>query len=293
MDKKIVDMHVHSYCSDGSDSPAEIVKKAKGKGLAAISLTDHDTCQGLPEFMEAAERLGIEAIPGIEISSEHKGCYIHILGYGIDFTQTAILKKLLQPQREVNYRKAILSIERVGLDKLFGVKAENLISEIKKTTDNNEHLVFPVHIENYIAQYPEIFQALKSKRKKWKRQDNGAELKFISPVGAIKLINQLNGIAVLAHPGNILNQGGQSSAKNQEILLTIINTLKKENLFGIEARHPGLTETQKLLFQRLAQAKNLAATGGSDYHGKYRPNIFLGMEGGSYNDFLNLKQIFF
>lgn len=243
--------------------------------------------------METAEKLGIEAIPGIEITSEHKGCYIHILGYGINFTQTSLLNRLLQTQWEVNYRKAVLSIERVGLDKLFGVRAEDLILEIKRTVRNNKHLIFPAHIKNYLTQYPEIFNALKSDSKKWKKQNNRAGPKFISPINAIKLINQLNGAAVLAHPGNILNQGNQSLTRKQEILIAVINALKKENLFGIEARYPCLTEKQKLLFQRLAYAKNLAATGGSDYHGKYRPNIFLGMEGISYNDFLNLKQNFF
>ena len=70
---KLVDLHVHSTCSDGTLTPSELVSLAKKTGLSAFALTDHDTVKGLPEAMEAGKREGIEVLPGIEFSTEYKG----------------------------------------------------------------------------------------------------------------------------------------------------------------------------------------------------------------------------
>ena len=89
-----IDLHTHSVYSDGSDSPDEIVQHAKGLGLHAVALTDHDTTAGLTEFMEAGARRGLLTIPGIELSCEYKGRDIHVLGYRIRYGETSLENRL-------------------------------------------------------------------------------------------------------------------------------------------------------------------------------------------------------
>ena len=98
-------MHVHSYYSDGEDSPREIIRKAKKNGLKAVVLTDHDVYQGLPEFLEAAKEYNIDTMTGIEITTTFKGCDVHILGYGIDLGREDILFTKLSPHWEMQNKR--------------------------------------------------------------------------------------------------------------------------------------------------------------------------------------------
>ena len=85
-----IDLHIHSTASDGTDAPAVILEKCAALGLRAVSITDHDTVAGVREAMEAGQRLGVEVIPGIEVSSDYRDNNVHILGYFIDVESPAL-----------------------------------------------------------------------------------------------------------------------------------------------------------------------------------------------------------
>src|SRR5437867_12358024 len=99
-DMKRADLHVHSNRSDGTDPPARVVERAAEAGLAAIALTDHDTTGGLEEAGEAGERLGVEVVNGIEISAEHEGREVHLLGYFFRPAEPALAGRLADMEAE-------------------------------------------------------------------------------------------------------------------------------------------------------------------------------------------------
>ena len=94
MSKRIADLHVHTHLSDGTFSPEQVVETAKSLGISTIAITDHDNVDGTDQAIEAGKRLGIEVIPGIEITSEIDGHEIHVLGYFIDWKQEWFIEKL-------------------------------------------------------------------------------------------------------------------------------------------------------------------------------------------------------
>src|SRR5438093_4664101 len=99
-DMKRADLHVHSNRSDGSDPPSGVVARAAEAGLAAIALTDHDTTAGLEEAGEAGRSLGVEVVTGIEISAEHEGREIHLLGYFFRPQDPALSRRLTEMEAE-------------------------------------------------------------------------------------------------------------------------------------------------------------------------------------------------
>jgi len=283
---KEVDLHVHSCYSDGSDIPFEILKKAREIGLRSISLTDHDTLAGVEDTIKTGKRFGIEVVPGVEISTEYKDYQIHILGYNFDLSNISLLEEHMRSQWEVNDKNALLAISRCALDKVLGINPEEVLLKIKKEMGRNNRPVFPVHIKDYIGQHPNIERELSYFSATSKEKDNRSAPRFLDPFRAIELINEWNGVAVLAHPATIIDRKGKTSAENLDIFLSLVNAFKRKNLFGIEVAHPSLGVKQRNLLQRLAATKELATTGGSDYHGRYRPRIELACEGISYKDLI-------
>ena len=118
MTKKIIDLHSHSLYSDGSDSPAELIEKAKAAGLSALSLTDHDTVKGVPYAIEAAAGSDLEIIPGVELSTFYKKQEIHIVGLYVDHTDKKFLSALdhIRFLREERNRKMCARLHIMGVD---------------------------------------------------------------------------------------------------------------------------------------------------------------------------------
>lgn len=291
--KKEVDLHIHSYYSDGTDAPIDIVERAGKLGLKVISLTDHDTCQGHQDFIQKANDFGVEAVPGVEISTKYKKTHIHILGYNINSDHSSDLERSLMTNQRIHTQVAIIAIKRAGLDELLGVKAEDLIPKIRRAIGRNSNLpMFPVHVKDYIVRDPDLLESLRSgpSQKTRTGSQEMVETEFVSPFDAIKWINDLGGVAVLAHPGNIIKQLNKHYSNGLDEFLWILNKFKKNKLAGIEAIYPNLGPKQEEMFKKLAVAKDLIITGGSDHHGRYRPLIRLGEEGISYSQFLNFKK---
>ena len=260
---KLIDLHVHSTSSDGTLTPAEVVRHAKSKGLAAIALTDHDTVAGVHEAIEEGNRVGLEVIPGVELSAEYEDREIHILGLNIDFKSTLLLDKLhiMKKDREERDPKMINKLNELGFEiTLEDVKAE----AVEGGVVTRAHFAAALLKKGYISERKEAFEEYIGfgcpafvKRAK------------VQPVEAIKIIKDAGGVAVVAHIC--------LSLKSTEKVKTSVKEFMGCGLEGIEVFHSDHSKEEIQFLQRLAKKNNLLVTGGSDFHGLNKNGIDIGV----------------
>jgi predicted metal-dependent phosphoesterase TrpH len=244
-----VDLHLHSNYSDGRYSVAEVIELAIKKGLKIISITDHDTIDGIQEANVYAEAKGIQNIPGVEVSSEIEGQEIHILGYFID-TQNPDLKLYLQKFKEERLYRA----ERI-LSKLKKLGVNITLDEVLQFSESKPitrpHIAFALIKKKIVKTYYEAFQKYLGDF-----SDAYEKKHHSSPKVVIDLIKSCGGIAFLAHPYNL------SDGK----LIDII----KSGIDGIEIYHPTIKKSRQGFLHKLALQYSLLESGGSDFHGGLR-----------------------
>ncbi|TKI54518.1 PHP domain-containing protein [Brevibacillus antibioticus] len=245
----MADLHTHTRASDGTCEPAENVRLAKEAGLAALAITDHDTVAGIPEAIEAAHALGVEIIPGVEVSSVGKGQDIHVLGYFVPYEDPAFEERLFR-LRETRHERNQLLIERLqelGID----ISLEKVYQR-KQGTDKNigrPHIAEELMELGVVSTIAEAFD-------KYLGKGGAAYVNppRITPQEAITLIKEAGGVAVLAHPGLYDDE-------------ELVQELIVFGLDGIEVNHPDNDEVQKMRYSKWAAQYGLVVTGGSDFHG--------------------------
>lgn len=257
---KTIDLHTHSTASDGSMSPVELVRHAKESGLTAIALTDHDTIDGIKEALEEGASQGVEVVPGLEISVDFKP-EMHILGYFFDDTYLNIQDVLskLKESRKVRNPKIIARLNEMGFD----ITLDEVKAQAKGKIVGRPHIARVLMLKGYVESISEAFDKyLSSGRPAYFRKDK------LTPEEGIREISKAGGIPVLAHPIYL--------DMDFEELDKLLGQLAAEGLKGMEVFYVDNTgdETDDLL--RLALKHRLAATGGSDFHGGYKPDIRLG-----------------
>lgn len=266
MDHPIVDLHVHSTASDGTVNPAELISLARAAGLSAIALTDHDTTAGVPEAAQAAERSGIELIPGIELSTTYGDKEIHVVGLFIDPKNELLSAKTKEFRdcRDRRNEKMVAALQQEG----FPITMEQLEQENPDCVITRANIARFLFHHGYIKSVQEAFD---------KYIGDGCRCyvgRFkISPMEAAALIRQAGGVAILAHP--LLYH--MSSARLQQL----IDDLKAAGLDGIEAIYSTYTPGEERLMKELASKNGLLISGGSDFHGSNKPSIRLGSGKGS------------
>lgn len=261
-----IDLHSHSTASDGTFAPAAVVDLAKGQGLSAIALTDHDTVAGIAAAAARAAEIGIDFLPGIEISAEfpHPGT-LHLLGYGIDPTSDALasLTAQLIGGRDTRNPKIIARLQELGL-KITLADAE---AEAKGGVLGRPHIAAVLLKKGYVTSIKQAFDVYLA---------NGGSAYFdkerLSPGEAIGRIHASGGLAVVAHPS-------QLRTTNAGELDRVIKGLVDLGLDGIEVLHSDHTDPQVVAFEGLAKTYELLRTGGSDFHGGNKPTISLGHAG--------------
>ena len=261
MDHRIIDLHVHSTESDGTLTPEELVTEAKKAGLSAFALTDHDTCQGVDKAMPHAVSAGIELIPGIELSTDYHGKEVHIVGLYIDTENDELLSKTAEYRKCRSERNALMveALRKEGLS----ITMEELVAE------NPDCVITRANIARFLYEHGQI----KSVREAFDRYIGDyckcyvGRLK-VSSSDAVRLIKNAGGIAILAHP--LLY--GLSSTNLQKL----IEELKETGLDGLEAIYSTYTTGEEQQMKRLANKNGLLISGGSDFHGTNKPDIFLG-----------------
>lgn len=248
-----IDLHVHTTASDGTMSPAEVVRYAKEKGLRTIAITDHDTIEGIAEGLQEGRKLGLEVIPGVEVSVDFAKGTMHLLGYYIDYTSAELLEKLAIVQRARAERNLKI------IEKLRGLGIDIDLSEIKEAPEHGQigrpHFAYALVQKGYVQNIQDAFE-------RYLRKGGPAyaeKFKF-SPQEAMSVIHKAGGVTVLAHPFT-LNQ------LQLHDLEPVIVELKENGLDGIETYYPEHSEGQTKFYRHLAQKYGLAITGGSDFHG--------------------------
>lgn len=258
--EKWIDLHTHSTASDGSLSPKELVRHAKEKGLAAIALTDHDTLAGVKEALAEGKIIGVEVIPGVEISVNYKP-EMHILGYFFDDIEASLEKTLetLLRNREERNPKIVRKLNELG----FEISMKEVEEEAKGNVVGRPHIGKVLVKKGLVPSMEAAFdQFLAAGRPAYFKKDK------LTPEQGIKAIIAGGGIPILAHP---ILLGMEIKELDQ-----LLGELKEFGLRGIEAIYVENSgdDTGNLL--RLAMKHGLLVTGGSDFHGNFKTGIEIG-----------------
>jgi len=241
------DLHLHTLFSDGTFTPEELAQRGAQVGLVAMALTDHDTVEGCARMAQACQTLGMEFIPGAELTAEFEGHEVHLLGYFLDDQQPKLLAEIkkFQTVRQERIVEMVSKLNKLGIP----LRAETVFELANCRSPGRPHVGRALAQEGLCSSMDEAFERfLKKGRPAWVPKYR------ISAFDAMDLIHQAGGLAVLAHPG--LNRCDQ-----------IIPHLAGNGLDGLECFHTKHSSTQSEYYLALAQRLNLAVTGGSDCHG--------------------------
>jgi len=266
-----IDLHTHTTASDGSLTPTALIQQAHGIGLAALAVTDHDTLGGLAEAAGAARELGMDFLPGVELSVEDKDGRFHLLGYGFDPEFPELAEKLAQLRRGRAARNVQMAEKMAELG--LPVTLDDVRAAAKKHSGDGD--------ESEVIARPHFAQALISKGVVASVQEafdkylaSGKPLyqakEVLTPADAIALLHRAGGVAVMAHPGLI--------PLSEAALAARVAALHDEaGLDGIEALYSQHSPADTERFLDLARRHDLLVTGGSDFHGTPKPHVPLGI----------------
>lgn len=257
-----IDLHTHSTASDGIYSPSQLLQKAHEAGLRVLALTDHDTTNGIAEAAQAAHKLGIDFIPGIEINTDTSGGEVHVLGYFPELERPAF-QAVLTSLRDARERRGQRMVELLN-EHGIAITWER-VREIAQGTVGRPHVAKALMEAGYVQSIGEAFDKYIGKG------CIGYVQRYrISPVDATRLIDSVNGLPVIAHP---LTTPGLSTLREW------LPELCDAGMVGLETYYGPYTENDERGLRALAEEYNLIPTGGSDFHG---PGIHPTPLGGRY-----------
>lgn len=258
----ICDLHTHSVFSDGTYTPAQLIREAEAIGLSAIALTDHNTIAGLPAFLAAAKSSHVEAVPGIEFSTDYQGTELHIVGLFIQPEHYDAVTELLQEasQRKERSNIALIqALDNAGLSLDYAaIKAATPKGQI-----NRANIAAAMVAKGYCSSVKEAFSLYLNPERGYyvppQRPDVFEVIEFLRSIGAV---------SVLAHP--FLN------LKTEEALRTFLQEAVIHGLHAMETMYTLFDEATTQKAQQIAQDFGLKQSGGSDFHGDTKPGNLLG-----------------
>ncbi|MFN0105568.1 MAG: PHP domain-containing protein [Bryobacteraceae bacterium] len=258
----MVDLHSHTDASDGSDAPNELIDNALRGGLTALSITDHDTLAGYFAAAPYAAARGLDLLCGIELSTKYKGQTVHLLGYFPDSPPSAGFETWLLDLQEKRRDRNRRLVER-----LRGLGVEITLEEVEalgKTMAGRPHFATILLRKKYVKTMQEAFD-------KYLAEHGRAftEREEVPLEEGIQRMREGGGIPVMAHPVRL----GRRTAEEEA---TWIAAAKEMGMLGLEVRHSDHDAAAVGRYTALAARLGLLTTGGSDYHGSYKPDIQLG-----------------
>lgn len=250
-----VDLHTHSTASDGSRSPAAVVRAAREIGLAAIALTDHDTVAGLAEAAETGRVEGVRIVPGVELSAVEGNDETHLLG--LHLRDTRPIERRLDELRVMRHSRGEAIVRRLNE---LGVRIsfEDVLAEAAGGALGRPHIARALVNQGWATDLRDAFDRyLGNGRPAYVPKDR------LLITQAIEMIHDAGGLAVLAHPG-------QSGTRKR------IEALVAAGLDGVEVRHPSHSAEDAARLGALVDFFRLVPSGGSDWHGLSEGNRVLG-----------------
>jgi 3',5'-nucleoside bisphosphate phosphatase len=271
-----IDLHAHTIYSDGTFTPTESVKLALERDLTVLSISDHDSTEGLPEAFRAGEGTGLEVVPGVEFSAVHDGHGIHVLAYWMDVDDAQFQAELtrLREDRFSRGERMVRKLQELGHPITF---------ERVKEIAEGKNIVRP-HVAQALVEagvIPTIEDAFTPELIK----DGGrayVEKHALDPLDALRLIKRAGGVAVVAHPG--LHREGLGVPDD------LIERLAEAGLDGIECAHPDHPPEAEPRYREMARRLELVVTGSSDCHGTRYDPVRLGSVTTEPKEFARLKE---
>lgn len=263
---QFIDLHTHSQASDGTDSPAQLVRNAHEKGLAAVAITDHDTVSGLDEGEATARELGLEFVRGCELSTSTELGEMHVLGLWLPRQLDPLLEKLVYLRGKRSERNVRI------VEKLQGLGVEITLDEVLRLARGESvgrpHIAAVLVRKGYVHDVSEAFR-------EYLGYYGRAYLpkEVLRPEEAVSVLSSLGATVCLAHP--------MLQKLPEGWLEAFIERLLPCGLTAIEAYHSEHTQADSRRCLELARHYGLTISGGSDYHGTNKPRIRLGTGYGS------------
>ncbi len=263
------DFHMHTTHSDGSYTPDELLKYCKEKNLNTVAVTDHDTVSGYDECKAAADKYGVELIPGIEISCQFEPGTLHVLGYFLNPKDAGLAKSLADLQRARADRNPMI-IEKLNKHGIKITMAE-VTAESGGDQIGRPHFAQVLIKKGYVKNNEDAFRTYLGK---------GAaayvDKRRLSAKEGIEMISKAGGVAVIAHPK-------QLKVTDRARLRELFKEWKSYGLGGVEAYSSCQTKDEQKFWHDLGAELGLIITGGSDFHGKNKPDVDLGWMGNGVN----------
>ncbi|MBO7249925.1 MAG: PHP domain-containing protein [Clostridia bacterium] len=264
--KQICDLHTHSVFSDGTYTPTEIICSAIDIGLSAVALCDHNTVDGIPEFLAAAKGKNIEAIAGSEFSVDYNGKELHLLGLYIPEDKLNIISDLMIEGHELKEKSNIDLVN--ALNKIgYTISYAEVKSKSPNGKINRAHIAAELTRKGYTESIAQAFKTVLSKKAGYyiepKRLDVYETIEFVKSIGAVP---------VLAHPFLNLSEAE---------LRAFIPSAQKCGLVGMECYYSLYDEERTNKSVSIATEFGLKPSGGSDFHGSNKPDIRLGVGKGN------------
>ena len=247
MAKPLIDLHLHTYYSDGTFTPEQVAKAAEEMKLAAISLTDHDSIEGCDRLAKACDERNIEFIPGTELSVDIEGNEMHLLGYFLDTQNERLITETTKYQQNRTNRVHGLvdQLNELGIE----LDADDVFDLAKCKAPGRPHVARALVKHGFCGSVDEAFSRfLRRGATAWVPKTN------VDYREGIELIHQAGGLAVMAHPG--LNK-----------IDHLIPDLVKAGLDGLECWHTRHPKSTAKRYREMAERYGLIITGGSDCHG--------------------------
>ena len=253
----LIDLHLHSTASDGTDAPADVIKVAASAGLDVVALTDHDSAAGWADASEAARRLGITLLPGAEISCQVRGIGVHMLAYLYDPENPALLEETTRTRRD-RLDRAQRMVQRMSRD--LDITWADVLEHVgPAATVGRPHLADALVAMGVVGSRDEAFATLLHARSPYYLPHYSPDAERI-----VQLVLAAGGVPVMAHP--------RAGRRGRIVSLADIVDLASAGLVGLEVDHRDNAAEDRQILRELARDLDLLTTGSSDYHGTGKQN---------------------
>lgn len=259
--ERFCDLHTHSVYSDGTYTPAQLLQEAEERNLTAIALTDHNTVAGLPDFLAAAQGSGVEAVPGVEFSTDYNGIELHILALYLKteyFSQVMDLMEDYHRRKDQSNADLVTALNRAG----YQIDYDKIKAATPEGQVNRALIAAELTALGYTASIQDAFKRLLSPKHGYY-----VPPRRHAPQETLGIIHDLGAVSVLAHP--YLNL-------KQEELTVFLEKATRQGLQGMEVYYSTYDPATTALALATAEAFGLKKSGGSDFHGANKPDIRLG-----------------